>query len=211
MNEKIQKQVEKGHYEAQYDSLGRFISYHSQIQAVVEKNPESVLEIGIGNKTVSNYLKERGTKVTTCDFDKRLDPDKVGDIRDLPFEDEEFELVTAFEVLEHLPFEDFIKGLKELRRVTKKNVIISIPYVTVNFFGKMKLLPFFRPVYFLWRALEYRWKKHEFDGQHYWEMGKKGYSRTKIRQVINAAGFEIEKEFTPQLNPYHYFFVLKKA
>ncbi len=211
MKNKTKQQVEKEHYEVKYDSLDRFRSYYFQIRSVAQKKPKTILEVGIGNKTVSNYLKKQGFNITTCDFDANLQPDKVGDIRDLPFEDEEFELVTAFEVLEHLPFEDFEKALKELGRVAQKTVIISIPYVTINFFGKIKLLPFLRPIYFLWRVLEYRWKKHEFDGQHYWEMGKKSCSRKKIRQVIKKVGFKIEKEFTPELNPYHYFFVLSKS
>jgi len=210
MNGKTRTQVEKTHYGIQYDSPGRFISYYHQIRSVMEKQPKNILEIGIGNKTVSNYLKERGMSVTTCDFDATLEPDVVADIRSLPFRDEMFDLVTAFEVLEHLPFKDFKTSLLEMKRVTRERIIVSIPYVTLNIFGKIKLLPLIKPIYFLWRIVEYRLSEHKFDNQHYWEMGKKGYSRNIIRKEIKSVGLEIEKESTPQLNPYHYFFVLKK-
>jgi ubiquinone/menaquinone biosynthesis C-methylase UbiE len=50
---------------------------------------------------------------------------RQGDIREMPFADSEFDTVTAFEVLEHI--DDVDKAIEELKRVTKKNVILSVP------------------------------------------------------------------------------------
>jgi len=46
----------------------------------------------------------------------------------LPFSDRSFDLVLCCEVLEHLPDEMFRRTLSELRRVSRKYVLISVPY-----------------------------------------------------------------------------------
>lgn len=205
-------QVDRDHYFHNYDSMERFISYFCQIDAIIKTNPESVLEIGIGNKTVANYLKERGINLTTCDFDKELNPDKVGDIRNLPFEDKSFDTVMACEVLEHIPFSDFEKSLKELRRVSKKNVIISLPYSCMYFENIFKIaVPFFNKKFRFSMRMPYFFIKIKLNSknkEHYWEIGRKKYSKNKIQAVIKKY-FSIKKEFHPDLNSNHYFFFLK--
>ena len=47
-------------------------------------------------------------------------------IYDIPFEDNSFDAVGCFEVLEHQV--DPVPALKELARVAKKHVIISVPH-----------------------------------------------------------------------------------
>ena len=51
------KQVESNHYYKEaYDTKDRFISYWHQINEIIMLNPDSVLEIGIGNGFLSKYL-----------------------------------------------------------------------------------------------------------------------------------------------------------
>jgi 2-polyprenyl-3-methyl-5-hydroxy-6-metoxy-1,4-benzoquinol methylase len=50
---------------------------------------------------------------------------RQGDIQDLPFKDREFDSVTAFEVLEHV--ENIDNAIEELKRVARKNIILSVP------------------------------------------------------------------------------------
>lgn len=211
--EKSEVQVSKEHYFKQYDDTKRFISYYYQIDSVLKTKPEKVLEIGIGNKTVSDYLKKIKIDVTTCDFAKDLEPDVLADVRNLPFKDNSFDTVMICEVLEHLPFEDFEKALSELHRVTKNKVILSIPYscayfemivnVSIPFFRK--LIPFSVRLPYFFRKIEINEKNQE----HYWEMGRKNYSKRKIRGILKKY-FNLEKEFQPILNSYHYFFQLNK-
>ena len=53
----------------------------------------------------------------------------VGDARQLPFKDKEFDLVFLIEVLEHLDKEDGEKALAELERVCRETVSLTTPIV----------------------------------------------------------------------------------
>lgn len=190
-----------------YDSKSRWISYWHQVDEVLRLKSKNILEIGAGNKTVSNYLKNQGLKVIVLDMDEELKPDIVGDVLKMPFEDNSFDVVLCAEVLEHLPFEKFEKGLAELKRVTKKYVVLSLPH-----FGHSIKLNFKIPLIKEKRfAIRLPFPiKHHFNGQHYWEIGKKGYPVAKIRQIIKKY-FVIKKDFIPFEMQYHHFFVLKTA
>jgi hypothetical protein len=53
------------------------------------------------------------------------------------------------------------------------------------------------------------YKKHKFDGQHYWEIGKKNYTQKKIRKIMENI-FKVKEIFTAKENTYHTFFLLEK-
>ncbi len=199
-------QVNREHYFKGYDTLPRFISYFYQFDLIRQTGAKTVLEVGIGNGTLANYLKSNGIDVTTCDFDKSLQPDKVGDIRNLPFKNEEFDVVVAFEVLEHLPFEDFVLAISELHRVSKKYVIISIPYSSLFFEMTFNSPRFLKRIHL---HIPYFFLKPQKSMHHCWEMGRKGYSAGRIRRVLSK-WFKITKEVRPYMNVSHHFFVLEK-
>ncbi len=191
---------------SKYDRKNRWISYWHQIDEVLRLAPQSVLEIGVGSKVVSNYLKDRGIKVVTLDIDDNLKPDVTASAAKMPFGDDSFDVVLCAEVLEHLPFKKFEESLKELKRVSKKNIILSFPHFghSLKFSFKIPLIKE--------RKLATRLAfpiKHKFNGEHYWEIGKRGYPLKKIRDIIRKY-FKIKKEFIPFENQYHRFFVLEK-
>jgi len=206
-------QFDKIYYSSKYDDLSRFISYFYQIDLVRSFKPNKILEIGIGNKTVSDYLKKHEFNIDTCDIDKKLKPDFIADIKKLPFKENSYDLVLSCEVLEHLPFSDFDKALSEIWRVTKKYAVISLPYpsvhceltiksfITERLFGK-NIIDFFLRIPYLFKDLK-------FSGIHYWEIGRKSYPIARIRNVIERR-FKIRKEIRPILNSFHHFFVLEK-
>lgn len=207
-------QVPPKHYNNGYDDVHRFISYYYQINSVLSMNPKNILEIWVGNKTVSDYLRKLWYVVDTCDFDVHLKPDYVADICNLPFPDNTYDVTMICQVLEHIPFEDFEVALRQLARVSNKYVIISLPYSSLNleFVFRIPLLnKLIKRVYWskLFRIPQF-YRDHKFDWQHYWEIGKKWFSVSRIRRILEKH-FVIENEFTPILNPYHYFFVLRKS
>jgi SAM-dependent methyltransferase len=200
------------HYCTEYDDLKRFISYYYQANLIKELGVKRILEIGIGNKTLSDYLTRRGVEVTTCDFNEDLEPDYVADIRKLPFENNSFEAVAAFEILEHLPWDQSQVALKELHRVSKRHVIISVPRICFYFEMALRfplINKIFKRTYldfFVHIPFSFFQKCPPF---HEWEIGRTHYPLRKIRTALRKH-FNIRKEVRPILNPLHYFFILEK-
>ena len=202
-------QVKPEHYYSlDYDTKGRWISYWHQINAIASYKPESILEIGSGNSVVSEYLLSRGYHVHTLDLDIVLNPDCVGRITNLPLSDSSYDVVACFEVLEHIPFNDFSRALEEIGRISKKHVFISLPDKTRAY---RILLQF--PKIGIWKKIisipKIHKMMHQFDGQHFWEIGKKGFDLAVINTLIVKSGFSIIETFRVFENPYHRFYILQ--
>lgn len=203
-------QVRKEHYNfITYDHKARWLSYWYQLRAILESKPKKVLEVGLGNGLTTDYLRKQGIEVSTLDIDASLNPDLVGSITKIPLPDSSIDCVLAAEVLEHIPFDEVEMALKEMRRVSREVVVISVPDSrrTLYYFGLK--LPFIARID-LFLKIQSR-ATHKFDGQHYWEMGKRGYSYSKIEKIILNSGFKIKKHFVPFDCPTKHFFVLNKS
>jgi SAM-dependent methyltransferase len=202
----IEKQVDALAYEFnQYLSPDRWASFYFQLREIFVTHPASVLEVGSGAGVVGDVIRRTSIAYTSVDIAEDLHPDVVASVTDMPFPDTAFDTVCAFEVLEHLPFEEFEQALGELARVARHHVLISLPHFGPPFQLEFKI-PFFRRV-----RLAYKIpfpKKHVFNGQHYWEIGKRGYPLSRIRAVLRKH-FTIRKEFVPFENQYHHFFIME--
>ncbi len=189
-----------------YEDIKRWNSYFIQVTSVLELKPKSVLEIGKGLGFVESYLKSKKINVKTLDINEKLKPDYVGDIRNMPFKKNQYDLVLCCEVLEHIPFSDFRSVLKEIYRITKKYCVLSLPYHALHFWLAFKL-PGIKFKEVIIRIPFFKNKKTKY---HYWEMGKLGYGIKKIRKIIKSCKFKILKEKNVPLNERHYFFILEK-
>lgn len=200
-------QVQADHYVGSYLNLPRMITYWYQAEAVRRCGGEEIMEIGLGMGLTTWILRRWGLHVTSLDIDPALGPTCAGDIRKLPFADNSFDTILAAEVLEHLPYSDFEICLSELRRVTRSHVVITLPCALVGVHLGINL-PLLEPIFI---AFGFRqWTHPRFDGQHYWELGRRGYPKRRIRRSIERSGLTIAREFRPGLSLYNYFFVLKK-
>src|SRR3989338_7253877 len=95
-------QVLGEHYRTRsYLGKDRWISYWYQVGMVMDSRPKRALEIGPGNKTVTEALIKQGIEVVTADIAADLRPDVVASVTLLPFPPESFDCVLAAEVLEH--------------------------------------------------------------------------------------------------------------
>ena len=203
-------QVPPEHYEqSAYDELHRWLSYWYQLRSVRATGAQTVLEIGKGTGVLSWYMRERSKiDVVTLDFDASLEPDVVGDIRavDQLFDADQFDAVCAFQVLEHLPFEDFAPTLKKMSRISKRDVLISLP--NWGYFLQFRF-HLWRFKYAFGRKLRrpFTWR---FDGEHHWEVGTRGYSPKKVRQTIETV-LRIKEELVYPDYPYHVGYWLTKT
>ncbi len=199
-------QVSPDHYQKSYDHRRRFLSYFNQIEQIRRVAPENLLEVGIGNGFVKRYLRDKGFDTHTVDYDERLGPDTVASVLDLPFTDGAFDVVCCFETLEHLPWEQFVPALEQLRRVARRRVLISLPDVTPYFCLRLGY-KFRKHVFDVVRDIPlYRSETHEFDGQHYWEIGKRGFQLATIVSTIGRAGLDVISTHRDYEDPFHRFF-----
>ncbi len=203
------KQIDSGHYDyARYMHMSRWSCYYIQVKKTLALKPQSVLEIGPGDGLFGWYMQKNGVDYTSADHADDISSNvKVNlGFEKLPFEDDSFDVVCAFQVLEHIPFDKVPFALSEISRVTKKYAYFDIPQYGkhIQFLLKIPLL----------KRLSYHavlpWPvKHEFDGFHYWEVGKKDYSRSIVRSKIQSY-FSIVEEFTILENPKERFYLLEK-
>lgn len=201
-------QVGKEHYFDAYDTKSRWMSYYYQIDEVRKTDPENVLVVGVGNGVVPDYLSKL-FDVTTVDIAEDLNPDILCSVTELSdfFERDEFDTVLCAQVLEHIPFEDFRAALSELANISESYAVISLPYSGPGF-GLSTRLPLTEDLHGVTLKVP-SFEKVSFEGEHYWEIGQRGYSEGEIGDIIRDH-FVIEGEFIPPENPYHYFFTLRK-
>lgn len=198
-----------------YDHKARWVHYFNQIRAVAKEIRRKgsqmenfwVLEVGPSYGLVTFYLRKFGVKVKTLDKKPEYNPDFLGSVLEMPFPDNSFDMILACEVLEHLPFEDFPGALKELYRVAKQTVFLSLPDERRTLLRFSLKIPFLKEIHFLLKIPTFKY--HVFDG-HWWEIGKIGYSVSRIRQEIKKAGFYIEKDWAAPDTPKNHYFLLKK-
>lgn len=202
-------QVSSQHYaNKSYLTMVRSMNHWIQAKEVSEASleGESVLEIGPGTGHTSWLLKLWGHKVTTVDIDESLKPDIISDIKNLNLEPNSYDIVLAAEILEHLPYDNFEEILKKLGEIAKHAVVITLPAPLIGM-SLMLNITGIQP-FGLTFGIPYL-KKHAFDGQHYWELGKRGYSLKRIKKSIKSSGLKITKCYRPKLSLYCYMFVLE--
>lgn len=99
--------------------------------ALIPEDVHSILDVGCGDGTFVNNLPEyyRVMAVDRCRTAMQhvARPKLYASIDYLPFKDNSFDLVVCAEVIEHLPYDVYRKGLTELQRVARKHIIISVP------------------------------------------------------------------------------------
>lgn len=189
-----------------YESAERWASYYTQVDEVLAFAPATCLEIGVGNGIVTHALKKQGIAVTTMDLDPGLSPDLVGSVESIAANDAQFDVVLCAEVLEHLPFEKFDACIAGIARVARVGAVISVPHwgYTVRCILDLPGLPSMRKAWKLPIHIE-----HVPGGEHFWEIGKRGYPLERIVGVLSRY-FEVERTFLLPWMPYHQFFRLKK-
>jgi len=190
----------------------RVESVTEQLRLLSYAGYTSVLEVGIGVGFLRHCLTYfPSISHVTFDLDERLSPDYVGTVTNMPFSDSQFDVVLCCEVLEHLPFGDFPFALRELNRVAKNTVILSLPDKTRHFgvavcFARLG-----------WFTYEYNPARRRFakgglgsNSEHYWEIGCKGSLTKHVLAKINKAGFRVERHYRLWKHPWHHFFLLNK-
>lgn len=118
--------------EGEYASLAEAHRAETVAGLVADLRPRRVLDVGAGNGIVTNRLMEAGLEVVAFDFSevalRGVRGLKVtGDVAAMPFEDCSFDLSILSEVLEHLGPGTFGRARREVARVSRRHVVITVP------------------------------------------------------------------------------------
>lgn len=100
----------------------------------VPSDTHTILEVGSGDGLIIKALRKAGHDPVALDISqsalKYIQGSKLVQAtgNQLPFPSNSFDLVLACELLEHLPISLYLDVLDEIARVTKRYVIITVPY-----------------------------------------------------------------------------------
>jgi 2-polyprenyl-3-methyl-5-hydroxy-6-metoxy-1,4-benzoquinol methylase len=107
------------------------------LEQIKQLKPDSILDVGAGEGFTLEALRKQklAKKLEGIEYmddaitlGKKMHPQvtiKKGNIYELPYKPNSFDVVICTEVLEHL--DEPNKALEELKRVTKKYIILSVP------------------------------------------------------------------------------------
>ena len=93
------------------------------------------------------------------------------DVREMPFKDSSFSLVLSLSTLDHIKEKDFLRALKEIQRILKKDgrLIISL--------NNKQNIPFFLI--------------HKFDTKFRLKFPSYFYTKTKLKKILKSTDFKI--------------------
>lgn len=204
------QQVSKEHYSfTGYFHKFRWMSFWYQLKEIIPRTDISnMLDVGPGSVFLRDSLHvfRPDLEYKSLDMAPDQNPDFLGSVTKMPIPDGTFDMVSAFQVLEHINFDDFETALNEMKRVSKKYILISLPHNVPSFDFQIKFPGLKR----FQLAIKFPYgRKHTFQGQHYWEVGKRGYSAKLVKQILQKH-FDLLDEYVPFENQYHHFYILQK-
>ncbi|MEI8247278.1 MAG: methyltransferase domain-containing protein [Lentisphaerota bacterium] len=178
------------------------------------KNVKSLLIVGPGQGLDTQILRWKNYEVKTFDIDAKFHPDYIGSVHDLSsFKDNEFDAILVSHVLEHLPVEYLSQALSEIARVGR-HALIYLP-VAGTHHTQLRFCPGFKDLDLSWFFNWFNYLEKPDGktpkycaGQHYWEIGYRGYTAKRIKELF-AAHFDLLEAYRNKDWRVSYNFILK--
>lgn len=103
--------------------------------SLVPEDVLSIADIGCGNGLFLKRVRTLRPALVTIGIDRsqealrHVDGERlIGDVTEIPLGDRSYDCVVCSQVLEHIPVPVYRSALAQLTRISKKYVIVSVPY-----------------------------------------------------------------------------------
>jgi len=117
---------------ANYDPQGHARQRLERIRSLLPQDVFTILDAGCGNGIITNALAEQyavtGLDPSAAALELVHTPKIQASITQIPCADRSFDLVSCNEVLEHLSTSELGQGVRELKRVADKYLLIGVPH-----------------------------------------------------------------------------------
>jgi len=114
-----------------YDESGIIKKKVQIIKSIIPKDVKTIADVGCGNGIITNKLNEQYDIIGIDSSKNALEflnaPSLLASIENIPIKDNSFDLVLCSEVLEHVPQSILEKSVSELKRITSKYLLITVP------------------------------------------------------------------------------------
>lgn len=105
---------------------------HKALREMIPEGVQTILDVGCGDGAITNRLGEEwdvtGVDMSTAALEHVTTAAIQGSATELPFADGSFDLVASIEMLEHLWLDDYRKAISEMSRVTRRYLLLAVPY-----------------------------------------------------------------------------------
>lgn len=159
--------------------------YQQKIMQNRISKEESILEIGVGSGFTSNYLKSKGYKVKSVDIDPNKRPDFIENIVDVDQDFFSFDVILAFNIFEHIPYNDLLKVFDQLKKSQISKMFISLPIFKKLIFEAYLYFILFPPK----DITIFKKKKKINSSHHHWELEYNDYTLKKLKNDLNFRNF----------------------
>jgi len=187
----------------QLESERHWRMYWNQ-QKLLEGNidkKDRIGEIGVGTKFTTNYLISKGYNVRTIDIDPGKKPDVLANIVTCEEAILEFDVVLAFNILEHIPYEDMISVIKKFKNAGTQKLFIGLPINQKNIFEMyIKVGRFYE------KQLSIRIPRKRITAQyHHWELEYKDFTIARLISDYKEIGYSCKNQTRFKMTKYLYF------
>jgi ubiquinone/menaquinone biosynthesis C-methylase UbiE len=201
------------------DEQKRITATLNALDNQIVDNHKNALDVGAGTGNLTGKLLQMGYRVTAIDisaemcailskkYAAHLDNDKLtivnSPIEDLTFDRGEFDLITCYSVLHHLP--DYIAVLRSLCGFQRKGGVMYIDHEASPFYWSnesSKLASFIKDIYFhsnpLFNSLYFqiiglKVPLIDYTLSDYWHKREHALNHNRIEDVFEDEGFEVFK------------------